>query len=30
MDRRSMLNTAATMGVGAVAGCALPGTAPRR
>ena len=27
MDRRSMLNTSATMAVGAVAGCALPGTA---
>jgi fumarylpyruvate hydrolase len=27
MDRRSMLNTAATMGVGGVVGCALPGTA---
>ncbi len=27
MDRRSMLNTGATMAVGAVAGCALPGTA---
>ena len=27
MDRRSMLNTSATMTVGAVAGCALPGTA---
>jgi len=27
MDRRSMLSTATTMGVGAVAGCALPGQA---
>jgi fumarylpyruvate hydrolase len=27
MDRRSMLNSGATMAVGAVAGCALPGTA---
>ncbi|WP_088278302.1 fumarylacetoacetate hydrolase family protein [Ideonella sp. A 288] len=27
MDRRSMINTTATMAVGAVAGCALPGTA---
>ena len=27
MDRRSMINTSATMAVGAVAGCALPGTA---
>ncbi len=27
MDRRSMLNSSATMAVGAVAGCALPGTA---
>jgi fumarylpyruvate hydrolase len=27
MDRRSMLNTSATMAVGAVTGCALPGTA---
>ncbi len=27
MNRRSMLNTSATMAVGAVAGCALPGTA---
>lgn len=27
MDRRSMLSTTATMGVGAVAGCALPGQA---
>jgi Fumarylacetoacetate (FAA) hydrolase family len=27
MDRRSMLNTSATMAVGAMAGCALPGTA---
>lgn len=27
MDRRSMLNTSATMALGAVAGCALPGTA---
>jgi fumarylpyruvate hydrolase len=27
MHRRSMLNTSATMAVGAVAGCALPGTA---
>ncbi|MEI8265058.1 MAG: fumarylacetoacetate hydrolase family protein [Betaproteobacteria bacterium] len=27
MDRRSMLSTAATMGVGAVAGCAVPGQA---
>ncbi len=27
MQRRSLLNTSATMAVGAVAGCALPGTA---
>ena len=27
MDRRSMFNTTATLAVGAVAGCALPGTA---
>jgi hypothetical protein len=27
MHRRSLLNTTATMAVGAVAGCALPGTA---
>ena len=27
MDRRAMLNSSATMAVGAVAGCALPGTA---
>ena len=27
MDRRSMFNTTATMAVGALAGCALPGTA---
>ena len=27
MDRRSMFSTTATMEVGAVAGCALPGTA---
>ena len=27
MDRRSLFNTTATMAVGAVAGCALPGTA---
>ena len=27
MDRRSMINTSATMAVGAVAGCALPGSA---
>jgi fumarylpyruvate hydrolase len=27
MDRRSMLNTSATMAAGAVVGCALPGTA---
>src|SRR5678816_2740929 len=27
MDRRNLLSTGAAMGVGAVAGCALPGTA---
>ena len=27
MDRRSMLNSTAAMATGAVAGCALPGTA---
>ena len=30
MDRRSLLNTSATMAVGAVAGCALPGVAQQR
>ena len=27
LDRRSALNTAAAMGIGGVAGCALPGRA---
>jgi len=30
MDRRSLFGTAATLGVGAVAGCALPGVASQR